>query len=162
MSWLDDLLGKVIMLGGTELPQRKNLNFLPGDNASITIEDNPSLGTTDVTIGAGSPGESVTVDQAPTMADNGKSFNNVGAGGMVTINLPANPSVGFRIHALVADAQYIKLKANTSQTITYDALTSALAGYVRSNYKGAKMTIEAVSTTRWMCHSDRGPWDVDV
>lgn len=166
MSWIEDLLGKIVMLGSTVLPDRKRLRFVQGNGVTITIADNPStaggLGSTDVTITGGAPAATVTVDQSPAITDSGKTYNNVGASGMVTINLPASPTVGTRFRVLVADAQYMKFKANTAQTITYDSLTSASAGYVRSNYKGASMTVEAVSNTRWMCYSDRGPWDVDA
>lgn len=53
MSFLDDLLGKSIYVGGVYvLPDRKILNFVSG----ATVADNPSLGSTDVTVNAGSGG----------------------------------------------------------------------------------------------------------
>jgi hypothetical protein len=52
MSYLDDLLGKVIQLAGVNLPMRKTLNFVSG----ATVVDNPTNGSTDVTISGGSGG----------------------------------------------------------------------------------------------------------
>lgn len=166
MSWLDDLLGKVIMLGNTVLPDRKILRFIQGNGVTIVATDNSStqdgLGSTDITITGGAVAQTVTVDQSPTVNDTDKSFNNVGASGEVIINLPTTPTVGTRFHALVADAQYMRFKANTGQTIQVDQLTSAVAGYTRCKTKGSKATIEAVSSTRWQIHSFNGPWDVDT
>ena len=50
MSWLADLLGyqKVLDSGNVEYPQRQKLRFL-----GATIADNPTLGTTDVTLAGG-------------------------------------------------------------------------------------------------------------
>lgn len=166
MSWLDDLLGKVIMLGDTVLPDRKVLRFIQGNGVTVTAADNSStqdgLGSTDITINGGTVAETVTVDQSPSVGDTDKTYNNVGASGEVVINLPTMPTVGTRFHALVADAHYIRFKANTGQTIQVDQLTTAVAGYTRCGTKGSKATIEAVSNTRWQIHSFNGPWDVDA
>lgn len=166
MSWLDDLLGKVIMLGDTRLPDRKILRFVQGNGVTVTAEDNSStqdgLGSTDITIDGGSVAETVTVNQSPAVTDSDKTYNNVGAGGEVIINLPSSPTVGTRFHAIIADAQYMRFKANTGQTIQVDSLTTASAGYTRCKTKGSKATVEAVSNTRWQIHSFNGPWDVDA
>lgn len=47
-SWLDDLLGKTVMLDGVSLPDRKRLNFKP--TAGVSVVDNEALGSTDVTL----------------------------------------------------------------------------------------------------------------
>lgn len=162
MSWLDDLLGKTIALGGVVVADRKILNFIQANGITVTIADNPGLGSTDITLTGGSPAQTVIVDQSPAVSLSGTKYNNVGASGAIAINLPATPTVGTVFHARVADAQYIKFVANTGQTIQMDAIVSAVAGYVRSNYSGACMSIEAVSTTRWLCTLIQGPWTQDT
>jgi hypothetical protein len=47
MSWLSDLLGKVVKTDSETLPDRKILRFL----GPVTVEDNSSEGSTDVTVG---------------------------------------------------------------------------------------------------------------
>ena len=54
MSWLDDLLGKIVMLNGVAVPDRKRLNFV---GSGLSVQDNPSSGTTDVTIGTSNVGK---------------------------------------------------------------------------------------------------------
>lgn len=160
-SWIDDLLGKTIALAGTLLPNRKIANFIPGSGVSLTITDNTTLGATDIVINMGGVTASVTVDQNLTNADAGKSINNVGAGGEVKLNLPLNPTIGTSFEAIVADAQFMRFVANTGQTIQFDALTSASAGYIRSNYKGGSVRVKALSSTRWQAVQPVGLWRVD-
>ncbi len=165
MSWIDDLTGKTIMLDGVELPQRKILQFLQGDGAGITIVDNPAtsdgLGSTDILI-AGTAAESVIVDQAPTTGDSGTAYNNVGAAGPINVLLPASPvPVGTKFYLRVADAQYMRFTANTGQTIQMDAIVSASAGYIRSNYVGGSIAVEAVSSSRWFATGIQGSWSAD-
>lgn len=145
------------MLGGSELPQRKNLNFIQGNGATVTVADNTSLGSTDVTIQSGAPASVVVVDQSPGVNDNGTRYNNHGASGDIVINLPAAPATGYTLSARVSDAHYIKFKANTGQTIRMDALISASAGYVRSTYVGAYLTVEWLGTL-WFVTALGGTW----
>jgi hypothetical protein len=49
-SWLDDLLGKTVLLNGSALPDRKLLNFIQGVGVGLTIVDNPATLSTDVTL----------------------------------------------------------------------------------------------------------------
>jgi hypothetical protein len=159
MSLLDDLLGKHIRNnGGALVPDRKTINII-----GATVTDNTATGETDLTILNGGPAPvTALVDQAPTVGLSGTVYNNVGASGQVVINLPASPTVGTRFSVRVADTQYMKFLANTGQTIQLDSGVSAAAGFIRSNYSGASITVEAVSATRWFAHSDRGPWDIDT
>lgn len=157
MSWLDDLLGKVIMLGGSELPQRKNLNFIQGASATVSVVDNTSLGSTDVTIDGGAAAATVVVNQSPGASANGTRYNNHGASGDIVINLPAAPATGYTLSARVSDAHYIKFKANTGQTIRMDSMISASAGYVRSTYVGAYLTVEWLGTL-WFVSALGGTW----
>lgn len=63
-SWLDDLLGKQIQADGTNVPQRKILNFI-----DATVEDDPSNGRTNVTAG-GSGGTGAAFNGALTAQPN--------------------------------------------------------------------------------------------
>jgi hypothetical protein len=52
MGYLDDLLGKTVMLNGVTLPDRKIVNFVAGDD--VQIYDNPALLATNIAIQGGS------------------------------------------------------------------------------------------------------------
>ena len=114
---------------------------------------NPSLARKAVT---------TTTDQSPSDSDSGTKYNNTGAGGEVKINLPSSPTIGTRYSLCVVAAQYMRLVANTGQTIQLDAMVSAVAGYMRSNYSGASATVEYVGSNQWFCYSIQGPWNKDV
>jgi hypothetical protein len=67
MSWLSDLLGKVVKTSTETLPDRKIVRFL-GDGVAVT--DNPAEGSTDVAIGGGGgSGSSFNVSDFDTWAE---------------------------------------------------------------------------------------------
>lgn len=164
MSWLDDLLGKKIMHDAEILPDRKILRFVTGVGGRVTVVDNSDtedgLGSTDVTIDA-SPAETVTGNQTPGVEDDGTRYNNTGASTDLFILLPADPVVGTAFYLRVVEAHYMRFQANTGQVIQMDAILSASAGYVRSNYVGASIAIEYVGANKWFCSQIQGPWSAD-
>lgn len=65
MGWLDDLIGAVIKVGGVETIDRKVRNFIAGDGITITAEDNPGSGQTDITISSdGGASVEESIDEA--------------------------------------------------------------------------------------------------
>lgn len=66
MSWLDDMLQKIVAVAGAVFPSRKIINLIAGSGVSIAAQDNAATGSTDVTIaatGGGVPSH-LTVDAA--------------------------------------------------------------------------------------------------
>lgn len=159
MSWVDDLLGKTIMQDDTILPDRKILRFLQGDGAAVVVADNTTEQSTDVTI-SGGVASTISVNQSPTVGDSGAKYNNDGASGDLTVNLPDSPPVGTTFHGRVTAAHYLIFKANTGQFIRDDSAIGASAGSMRSSYIGATISIEAIKSTLWLVTISRGPWDL--
>ena len=91
--------------------------------------------------------------------DGTKTFGNDGAGGEVNWSLPAGSS-GYAIHFYVVDAQYLKVTANGTEKIRFEATQSAAGGYIRSNTVGNSVTLKW-SGDDWVITSIEGEWNYD-
>lgn len=88
------------------------------------------------------------------------TFTNTAAGGAMEYVLPV-AYVGAKVRALVTAAQYLKLTAAASTTISFLGTASAAAGYVQSNVTGNFIELEATSTTTWVITGIGGAWTYD-
>lgn len=78
MSWLSDLLGKVVKSASETFPDRKVIRFL---GAGISVADNPTEGSTDVTVaGAGTPDAIISPDSDVSMVALNDSVSGLGNG----------------------------------------------------------------------------------
>lgn len=144
-SWLDDLLGKTIMVDGTVLPDRKKLNFKPA--ASVTIVDNEQLGSTDVTIHTGST--------SAVMSGSGSMTLNASDSGSTLVNtaptlwtLPAaSDGLVFEVINMVVGGTTIK--AIGSDLIAFGAAVSSAGGTQVTIDLYASVRIRAVGT-KWI------------
>jgi hypothetical protein len=91
---------------------------------------------------------------------------NAGASGEVIITLPT-ASTAYHIIFIVDAAQYLRVKAATGDLIRGDLaqdgtiVSSAVAGYWRSNEPGAFLKLIAISATTWQVVGIGGTWTVD-
>jgi hypothetical protein len=105
---------------------------------------------------------SYTADHTLTTPEVGSSFTNTGAAGEVIFTLPASPVIGYRYKFFVNAAQYLRVKANTGQTIFSGGNQTASAGYARSNARGAQLEVVAIDSTTWLVRGPTGSWNLDV
>ncbi len=102
-----------------------------------------------------------TTNYSILSGDNGKRFNNIGAGGAVALALL--PAVAnFQTAGGVLAAQYLRFTADGTDVIHYGGTDSAPGGYIRSNQVGAFLQIEAHGTGEWIVSADSGSWSVDA
>lgn len=162
MSWLDALLGKNIWRNDTALPDRKILRFIQGAGATVTVADNTStddgLGSTDVTIDAGSLPVSPVIDVDMTADDNGTRYF-IGDVEGITINLPpsADISVGYTASIRTQGIGTAKFQADgTDQISEQDGALSTLgqlqttkAGHVTVEWNGATWQVTAEGGIGW-------------
>lgn len=139
MSFLDDLLGSLIQLNGVNEPQRKILNFL----GSVTIADNPSNGSTDITISA-----SPTVT---TYSGSNPNTDNVpGTRGSILQNTgPWNGYTGWVAMVTGTPATWVTFgRAGTGQTVaaSYQALNTDKGVTVSSTASVRTITLPDVTT----------------
>ena len=79
----------------------------------------------------------------PTEISGLKTLTNNGAGGEVILTWPALIT-GKAVKFYVNDAQYLQIKAPTGKTIRIGAVTTAAAGYIRSNTVGDWVEVRAM------------------
>lgn len=101
--------------------------------------------------------ESKTSTYAVLATDNGKHFNNAGAGGAITFNLlAAVPGLSYGFG--VADAQNVIVDANGTDIIVAAGLSSSAGGNFSSNVQYSFLLIECHVAGVWMISSMIGPW----
>ncbi len=152
-------LSHKIFLDGVDYGVENYILLPPG---RIATYDSDSNGNWHVSGGGRAPTLTAIGDQTPHTSMTGVIYNNITSAADITINLPASPPVGTSFSVRVGAAHYMKFLANTGQTILLDVSSSASAGFIRSNAVGSCMTIEAISSTVWICHSGAGSWTVDA
>lgn len=102
-----------------------------------------------------------TTNLTLTAANEGTVFTNEGAVGDITFTLPSlavttNFTLKFRVKA----AFYIKLLAVGADVIYLGSVSSAAAGFVRSNLPGACLAIEATSVGTWAVTDVTAAWEL--
>lgn len=104
-----------------------------------------------------------TGDYTISTSDSGVKFTNTGAAGAINLTLPASPTSGERQPFCVTNNQYLRVSANTGQTINLGGSVSASAGYVRANTKGNCLVLEYDNTNEWYAESITGSaaWLID-
>jgi hypothetical protein len=131
--------------------------IIVGTNLTIT-----STGVLSATGGSGSP---ITVGDytSSTGLTSGQTLRictNNGASGEVTLTLPT-AAAALKFTFVVRANQYLRIQANTGDTIRNAGTVSASAGYFRNNVIGSVLTIMAVDTTEWVTEAIIGTWLVD-
>jgi len=141
------LNGKLVAGEGIDFTEGNNggdetLTILCED-ATVSNKGVMSANTLDFTVSSGA----VSIKQAtylPKTGDYTVSANdlrgntiitNTGAAGEVILSLPAG-AAGYVFRAEVTAAQYLRVKANGSETISFEADTTAAGGYFRCNQSG--------------------------
>lgn len=155
MAWVGDLLGKTIMVDGSPVPDRKLLNFKPA--AAVTVEDNPTTGSTDVTI-SGTATTSVdnsTGTTALTALDSGKTLANTA--GSVTWNLPAAADgLGFEVVNMHASGT--TLRAHGSDVIEISGAASSAGGTQATTDLYASLRLRAIGSKWVVIGQASGTW----
>ncbi len=100
---------------------------------------------------------SLTSNTALAATDSGRSFNNTGAAGAVTVTLPA-AFAGAVVRLRVTAAQSFRLKPNTGNTIQVDDLVCTDAEDMRSSDLGAVIEVECEDGTNWIMTDLRRTW----
>lgn len=95
-----------------------------------------------------------------TAAQSFTQFDNLGASGTVNFTLPTAAS-GLKFGFQVAAAQYLKVTAGSSTTISLGPVVSASAGNIMSKTQYASVELEAISTTQWVALSTTATWIVN-
>lgn len=100
-----------------------------------------------------------TSDFAVTAPDSGTTFTNEGAGGTVTLTLPAGGD-GMIVHFLVVAAQILKVNTDTGAVIYQGSdQSSGGGGYTQSSDVGAALTLVGVAGG-WYARAYTGVWTV--
>jgi parallel beta-helix repeat protein len=86
-----------------------------------------------------------------------KSYDNIGAGGAVTYNLPTAVA-GLRIRFIVAVAQNMVVTASSGDKINLGTSSSSVAGTATSNAPFSMIELLAVDATNWVAISATGTW----
>jgi hypothetical protein len=95
----------------------------------------------------------------PSLADDGKSFDNNGAVGSVTFTLPA-AQIGLSFTFTKVANQPLVIKAQIGVTIYVGELTTSLGGTATASGVGASITLKCRSTTQWFTESFSGTWSI--
>ena len=157
LSWLDDLLGNIIALNGTQvLPQRKVINFV---GPAVTAVDNPGLGTTDITW-ASQPaaGSALTgVQSLSALNDNGKTITNTGA---LTLTLPT-AALGLYFRIVVDNTAGISLRPASTDVIQFHGLVSSNGsggGQMAATEQGASVLLAGITGKWYSIGAVAGDW----
>lgn len=103
-----------------------------------------------------SPKTTTPVTVATT--DSNTYFTNAGATAEITFNLPA-AAVGLIYNFIVMDADGMKVKANTGDTINILGLASSVAGYAESFVIGETLTVICTAANTWV-GIQMGTWEL--
>lgn len=87
------------------------------------------------------------------------TFTNTGASGQIIFNLPAGAD-GEHFSAVVTAAQYLQLKANGTEVLSYLGTDTAAGGYIRANVIGYAVAGEW-NGTKWVITNMAGTWQYD-
>ena len=85
---------------------------------------------------------------------------NTSAGGATELLLPAG-AAGYALGVYVDAAQYLKITANGSETIRYNATQGAAGGYIRENTIGRYVYLRWLGS-EWVITEMVGTWNMDA
>ena len=88
------------------------------------------------------------------------TYNNDGDTAERTFPLPEGVS-GVKRRFIVDAAQFLKVQAQSRQTIHLGTSTSAAGGYARCNVVGGELALELVGSTDWYMTEREEAWSVD-
>lgn len=101
-----------------------------------------------------------TANYTVLAADLNNFFTNAGASGTVNFTLPT-AAAGLVYTFYVDAAQTVTITAGASTTIRIAGSVSASAGNITTNTVGNCVTLQAISTTKWVAQSSVGSWTVN-
>lgn len=107
------------------------------------------------------PPLSVVSDTNLALSDYGRRYDNRGASGPVTLQLPPSASltVGWYIEVRVAASQLLTVGAQGGDVIQHDDAVTAAAGYMQSAFKGTCALVEYAGAGEFFVVEQRGTWD---
>jgi hypothetical protein len=156
-----------VALDGSPVASRRRIDFLQGDNVTITVADDAENESVTVEIestavggaGGGMAVLAKTADYAVDAGDTDTLFTNEGAGATVTFTLPAAAAeLHFAFH--VAAAETVIVEAGAGDTIRIAGLVSAAAGSATTEAQGSTLELIAINATEWVAVAHVGPWEV--
>lgn len=109
-------------------------------------------------ISGGTPTVPEAVDVAITTPN--AVYTNEGATAEVTLTLPAAAASKGPFYFFCQDADGIKIRAGTGDTIRIGSNVSAAAGYAASSVIGSSVTIVGINDTEWVALTSIGLWNV--
>lgn len=114
----------------------------------------PGGGTS--TLAHESPVEAFTSDDTLTAAESGKTCHNTGAGGVVTLTLPAAAN-GLAFRFVLGAAAQLIIQTNGTDTIEINASSSAAGGTAHANAIGRVLQLLAIGSI-WYATEQIGSW----
>jgi hypothetical protein len=99
---------------------------------------------------------------ALTAADHGKTFNNLGATGVVVFSLPAAPTVGIRIRFVAAAAQEIRVDPGANDAIFINGAKQADGKYVSFDDEGELLELISNANGDWIPAASAGTFTVEA
>lgn len=166
------LNGKLVAGEGIDLTENNNGGdeslTISGEDATTSNKGIASFNTLDFTTSSGS----VSIKQVAYLAkttDYSVSANdlrgntvitNSGAAGEVILSLPAG-SAGYQFECEVVASQYLRIKANGTETIILGGDVSAAGGYVRTNVPTRRASGKW-NGVRWVITEMVGYWRKDL
>lgn len=114
-----------------------------------------------VTLGFGLQ-EAHTAADNLTDADTWTLHTNEGATSEVELTLPAAAAQKGPFPFYCADADGIKIRAGSGDTIRIGASASSAAGYVKSIAIGSWLWLVAINDTEWVAINEGGTWTIDA
>lgn len=119
----------------------------------------PASGVLSNCTGIPVPGEAHTSGDTLTAAESGSFHTNRGAGGGVSLNLPA-ASAGLSFRFAVIAAQTLTIVANGTDTIQVGPTVSIAGGNISQNTSGRSIILDCDATGKWVATSQVGAWTV--
>lgn len=148
------------------IPQSSDGQVIIGSSAGVPLAATLSAGA-GISISNGHNSITISASGAGfTWNDESTSFNAVAENGYfitgtTTATLPASPSQGNTIEFIVATGGSLTIQANTGQTISIGAATSASAGTAANNAVGdSVILVYRSASTKWHACSVIGTWTV--
>jgi hypothetical protein len=121
--------------------------------------DDASAGAAVWTTMGGAGFDFVTDVASPVTCVDGKQYDNIGAVGAVTYNLPACARES-RIRFIVMANQNMIIQAAAGDVITSNGVSSAAGGSATSNSLRSVIELVGMDTTNWVATNQTGTWTI--
>lgn len=99
----------------------------------------------------------LTANTTLVALDSGRSYNNTGATGVVTVTLPA-AAAGLHFRLRVTAAQELRVQAASGASIQFDSANAPAANYFKCSTVGGVLELECQDGALWVVTSARQTW----